>query len=194
MKRMNKLVNKQKGFTFVELLVIMVIVAILSSIGIQFVLGTQENKAKLVNAKNFLGKDVPTAIFSYATNLGRIGLNGSVIITPELIADGLESTTEWGDAWSALTATVTSSTAQRVVLCYPLDGLGGVSNRIEAATDLSTYFDENTAWGAGDGTYTITSTTAGISGSSADNIGDENGTIYCTSNDFLMQYVLRDDN
>ena len=94
--------NKEKGFTFVELLIIMVIVAILSGIGIQFVLGTQENKAKLVNAKNFLGKDVPTAIFSYAANLGRTGLPGSVTITPLLVADGLENTTEWGDTWRCI--------------------------------------------------------------------------------------------
>ncbi len=197
MKRENKLIRAQKGFTFVELLVIMVIVAILSGIGIQFVLGTQENKAKLVNAKNFMGKDVPTAIFSYAANLGRSGLpsanDGSSTITDILVADGLEDTTEWGDIWSAVTAWAASDT-QRIVLCYPLDGLGGVENRTKAGDDLFTYLSENTSWGVGDGTFTLV-TTAGISGSNdADNpIGNErSGTTYCTANDFLVQYVLRD--
>ncbi len=197
MKRMSKLINKQKGFTFVELLVIMVIVAILSGIGIQFVLGTQENKAKLVNAKNFLGKDVPTGIFSYASNLGRAGLpntnGGSSTITKDLTDDGLEATTEWGDTWNAFTGFASADT-QRVVLCYPLDGLGGTNNRQEAADDLTLYLNENTSWGEGDGTYTLV-TTAGIQGDVGDGIGNgSSATTYCSANDFLVQYVLRDGN
>lgn len=149
----------QKGFTFVELLVIMVIIAIIGGIGIQFVLSTQEDKAKLTNARTFFAKDFPNAVMSCMVRKNEVtdcDLN-------TILAEDLDEFTEWGDKWGVVSpasmttgdtssiknATMTKRVRSRsITLCYPLEEVS-LEDRATIATDIIEYLDDETSWTAG---------------------------------------------
>ena len=166
---------KQKGFTFVELLIIMIVVAILSGIGIQFVLSTQEDKAKLTNAKSFLAKDVPTAIYSCILRLDTIISCDATA----LINENIDTETEWGDTWtSAATAT---NGSESVTLCYILTQAGATKAN-EIGSSLVTYLSAETSWEDNGSSYTFLNNAAGSG------IFTDCGT---TTDQFVVNYVTR---
>lgn len=166
----------QKGFTFVELLIIMIVVAILSGIGIQFVLSTQEDKAKLTNAKSFLAKDMPTAIYSCILRRDDI----TTCVSTALIVENIDAQTEWGDAWNA-SGTVNAGT-ESLLLCYSLAS-AGATRADEIGESLTIYLTTQTSWGANSSTYSYFSG-AGTTGSV---FAGCNGT----DDQFAIQYVTR---
>jgi prepilin-type N-terminal cleavage/methylation domain-containing protein len=129
----------QKGFTFVELLVIMVIIAIIGGIGIQFVLSTQEDKAKLTNARTFLGKDIPTALYSVMAREGDV----ADVTKAKLLIENVKGITEWDEDWELYVGT-TSAGKERVIICYPMATVGESSDSVGA--DLFEYLEEKTTW------------------------------------------------
>lgn len=148
--------KKQKGFTFVELLVIMVIIAIIGGIGIQFVLSTQEDKAKLTNARTFFGKDFPNAVMSCLVRKNEV----TDCTKEELSREDLDMFTEWGDNWAVASPASSTNggtlkdantdvrTASRsIVLCYPLEEVA-VDDRETIAKDIIEYMDDETSWTA----------------------------------------------
>jgi Tfp pilus assembly protein FimT len=155
----NPVKQLQKGFTFVELLVIMVIIAIIGGIGIQFVLSTQEDKAKLTNARTFFAKDFPNAVMSCMVRKNEV----TDCDLDEILAEDIDPMTEWGDKWGVVTpasdtgnikgATMTKRVASRsITICYPLEEVS-LEDRATIATDLIEYMDDETSWTqAGDNT------------------------------------------
>jgi Tfp pilus assembly protein FimT len=202
--------KKQKGFTFVELLVIMVIIAIIGGIGIQFVLSTQEDKAKLTNARTFLGKDIPTAIYSVMAREGDI----EDVTKAKLMIENIKGISEWDENWT-VTAATTAAGKERLVLCYPMETVGESTDSIGA--DLFEYLAEKTTWDD-EGVFAFLPATAGASGRTTNatatgpatglvgnvglkgnpgGFGDEKpGTTYCEFKTggkagFVIQYELR---
>jgi hypothetical protein len=152
----------QKGFTFVELLVIMVIIAIIGGIGIQFVLSTQEDKAKLTNARTFFSKDFPNAVMSCMVRKNEVA---DCVDKAQLLVDDIDPLTEWGDSWSVVVpdtadpdaellggeANMTARVAQRsIVLCYPMEEVA-IEDRQTIADDIIEFMDDETSWTAAGG-------------------------------------------
>jgi Tfp pilus assembly protein FimT len=150
----------QKGFTFVELLVIMVIIAIIGGIGIQFVLSTQEDKAKLTNARTFFAKDFPNAVLSCMVRKNEVA---DCVDKAQLLVDDIDPLTEWGDSWSVVVPTtndpdglamsgaanMTARVAQRsIVLCYPTEEIA-IEDRQTIQNDIIEFIDDETSWTAG---------------------------------------------
>lgn len=166
----------QKGFTFVELLIIMIVVAILSGIGIQFVLSTQEDKAKLTNAKSFLAKDIPTAIYSCILRRDDI----TTCDATALIAEDVDSQTEWGDIWTAFGSTDTAG-LESVTLCYNLTSAGAIKADAVGAA-LADYLTAETSWDTNGSTYSYLN----------DDPGEGSFTLCGEDQDqFVFRYVTR---
>ncbi len=145
----------QKGFTFVELLVIMVIIAIIGGIGIQFVLSTQEDKARLTNARTFFSKDFPNAVLSCMV---RKNEPADCTDVRDLLVEDLDPLTEWGDKWSvvipapadadgvALGSDMSARVIDRsIVLCYPMEEVA-IQDRQKLQQDIIEYMDDETSW------------------------------------------------
>lgn len=167
--------NNQKGFTFVELLIIMIVIAILGGIGIQFVLSSQEDKAKLTNAKTFLVKDVPGAIYSCI--LQKINILNCTKF--DLLRQNVDERTEWNEDWRVGTTTVASNDVESLVLCYPLGNVGSKASDI--ADSLSVHLTQN-SWAENDSSFTFIPANSGIQTGAFDG---------CTGLDYAVQYVTR---
>ena len=173
---MIKQVKQEKGFTFVELLIIMIVVAILSGLGIQFVLSTQEDKAKITNAKMFFIKDFPSAIYGCLFR----ELDILACDKTNLLIDNIDSDTEWGEGWRVGTSTITPSGVESVVLCYPLVEAGS-SNGESIANALSIYLTSQNFVDHGS-SFTFVPSGAGVQTGIFDG---------CTGSDYAVQYVTR---
>ncbi|MBW5290058.1 MAG: hypothetical protein Rsou_0509 [Candidatus Ruthia sp. Asou_11_S2] len=114
-------------------MVIIAIIAIIAIIGIQFVLSTQEDKAKLTNARTFFSKDFPNAVLSCMVRKNEVR---DCVNKAQLLRDDIEPLTGWSDSWSVVlpsaadldavnlggAANMTARVAQRsIVLCYPME-------------------------------------------------------------------------
>lgn len=166
----------QKGFTFVELLIIMIVVAILSGIGIQFVLSTQEDKAKLTNSKNFIAKDIPTAMYSCILRTNSL----NTCDEDALIAENLDSLTEWGDTW---TASQTTGATEALTVCYPLDKVGTRDESRAIGNSIGSYLSAETTWFDNGSTYTFLGT-----GVATVTVSPFAG---CADDNFAIQFVTR---
>lgn len=132
--------EKQKGFTFVELLVIMIVISILSGIGIKFVLSSQENKARLTNAKIFLGKDMPVAIYSCLLRRDSLSDCSSAAT---LSIENIDIKTEWDQTWvvGGVREYNSSSASLSIAVCYPIDNVGTDEEDRSVGDGLKVYLE-----------------------------------------------------
>lgn len=171
MKTINKKVQ-QKGFTFVELLIIMIVVAILSGIGIQFVLTVQEDKARLTNAKAFLIKDVPAAIYSCILRREKI----EECKVDKLHVENIDEETEWGDdRWVVAGFVKNRGATESISICYPLRNAGTQAK--EVGEGLRTYLNNQFAPANSQAAYYDKKGDHGLVGSTTSTLDDFVGNI-----------------
>lgn len=180
------------GFTFVELLIIMILVGILSGIGVQYKLSTQEDKGKLVKARTFLINSLPMAVAS--CSLKQIGseladlntgdTNGTCNDESHLIAEGIDSKTPWGEEWLGGAIRESAGTTLTFHICYPLEAVG--NNAADIGESLRSYLGDK--WG--DTSNTATFHASGPPKTSVNTGNVTLGAARCAQTDVLLvEYI-----
>lgn len=144
-KPFTKVGKKQKGFTLVELAIVMAIIGLLAYFFLPGMLQNRED-AKYSTALTQLSKDFPSAIIR---QVGRTNQCSATSITKALLQDrGLPALTVWNTAWS-----ITSVTSNLVTVNYTID-----ANDAKAASDMATALtgSNNVSSATASGTGSIT--------------------------------------
>lgn len=148
----------QKGFTFVELLIIMIVVAILSGFGVSFAIGIQQEKAEITNVKHFFNIQIPSAIVACRLRINDVNqcttgelLNSDAGGVP---AENIDPFTEWaerspinGDFWRVVGFAHTANKTS-MIICYPLEDAGSITTQTRIGDALVSFLrsaDSNAA-------------------------------------------------
>ncbi|NVL48618.1 type II secretion system protein [Pseudomonas syringae pv. actinidiae] len=105
--------RKQKGFTLVELVVVMAVIAILMYVLMPGLFQSKED-AKVQGVKTQLLKDFPGGITRLVTMSNKC--NNTTITYDKLVERGLPAQTVFGSTWS-----ITTSAGNTATVTYPLD-------------------------------------------------------------------------
>jgi len=110
-KNMNfRKLNQQKGFTFIEIAVVSVILMILVA-GVVSLAGGKQEDSRFTNLKMWAMKDAPSAINSYTMRVGEV----AALQKSDLTDRGLSGENPWGENW-----TITGVNNRLVSISMPL--------------------------------------------------------------------------
>ncbi len=113
-QQLKSLPSKQKGFTLIELVIVMLVIAALTLISV-FGYKIYTENAKYTGAKDFFITKAPAAMATHV--LRKDTLTG--ITKAKIVSYGLPGTTAWEDTW-----TITGPVAGVVTFVYPLSSAG----------------------------------------------------------------------
>jgi len=105
-----KLMSKQKGFTLIEIIVVLVVLGALYAAGTQIV-GENSDTANQSNTTKIIFQSIPSAVKTYRLRRGSLTSLDKTALTNE----GVPTNTPWGDAW-----TVSSVSGSVVNISWPL--------------------------------------------------------------------------